>query len=351
MKTGMEESVCVFGSGALLRGARAMQEETTGVRQGGDIEYVHRMRVASRRLRTALALFGGCLPAKKLVKWEKEVRSITRALGAARDTDVQLALLQAMMRAAPLPEQRPGLRRLALRLWQKRERMQKKVVKALNALESAQTLAQIRAAAEPLAARQGEVYIYTPGLYHLGYQSISAALDAFLAFESIIWQPEKVQELHAMRIAAKHLRYSLESFAALYPDELKPFIGVMRKAQELLGDIHDSDVWTTYLPQFREEETARIYKFYGTRAPAKRLEPGLAYFAENRARFREETYAKFLESWIEWQNDSVWDALRKTINLPFFHVERVTPNPRRKAQKEAPATQQTTQEASGDAPV
>lgn len=349
MKTGLEESVCVFGSGALLRGARAMQEESAGVRQGGDIEYVHRMRVASRRLRTALALFGRCLPAKKLARWETEVRGITRALGAARDTDVQLALLQAMMRAAPLPEQRPGLRRLALRLWQKRERLQKKVVKALDALESAQALAQIQAAAEPLAARQGDVYVYTPGLYHLGYQSINEALEKFLAYENIIWQPEKVLELHAMRIEAKHLRYSLESFAALYPDELKRFIGVMRKAQELLGDIHDSDMWTTYLPQFREEETARIYKFYGTRAPAKRLEPGLAFFAENRARFREETYAQFLESWIEWQSDAVWDALRKTINLPFFHVQRVTPNPRRDAPKDSSGAQGLPLETDGDA--
>ena len=81
MKPTVDESICVFGSGAILRHTGAMRAEMAGVREAKDIEYVHRMRVASRRLRTALAIFLRCLPSKKLNNWQKEIRAITKALG------------------------------------------------------------------------------------------------------------------------------------------------------------------------------------------------------------------------------------------------------------------------------
>ena len=51
------------------------------------------MRVASRRLRAALPLFRTCFPAKQYTRWMHEIAIITRALGEARDTDVQIAYL------------------------------------------------------------------------------------------------------------------------------------------------------------------------------------------------------------------------------------------------------------------
>ncbi len=67
--------------------------EIDGVRSGRDIEHIHRMRVASRRLRAALPLFKSCFPKEKFRKWMPELQKITRALGDARDTDVQIAFL------------------------------------------------------------------------------------------------------------------------------------------------------------------------------------------------------------------------------------------------------------------
>ncbi|MFQ6042085.1 MAG: CHAD domain-containing protein, partial [Candidatus Poribacteria bacterium] len=58
--------------------------------EADDIEYVHRMRVASRRLRSGFALFEECFPPKRLKRWRKQIRRVTRALGDARYTDVQI---------------------------------------------------------------------------------------------------------------------------------------------------------------------------------------------------------------------------------------------------------------------
>jgi CHAD domain-containing protein len=61
-------------------------------------------------------------------------------------------------------------------------------------------------------------------------------------FEPFTAHPEMVEELHEMRIAAKWLRYTMELFAPAYADGLKESLSAVKKIQELLGDLHDSDV-------------------------------------------------------------------------------------------------------------
>ena len=348
MKATVDESICVFGSGVILRHTAALRAEIAGVREARDIEYIHRMRVASRRLRTALAIFPRCAPAKKLDTWQKEIRAITKALGAARDTDVQLELLEGIYRGAPLPRQRPGLQRLALRLYQRRTDLQAKVLSALDSLESSQALDQLEAALAGYAARQEQVYIFTPALYQLAHQSIGTSLDQFLAYSDIVSQPEEVEKLHAMRIAAKHLRYSMETFAPLYPDELKRFVTVLRKAQDALGDIHDCDVWGVFLPQFQQKEMQRVFRYFGTRAPFRELEAGLEYFAENGRAMRNDVYAKFVEDWVSWQQKNVWEELRAQINRPLFLPERISPVPRLQPETENDAPEMAAPEPEGD---
>ena len=61
------------------------------------------MRVASRRLRAALPLFSSCFPEKDFRHWMHEIKSVTRALGEARDTDVQIAFLKKYLKAQAVP--------------------------------------------------------------------------------------------------------------------------------------------------------------------------------------------------------------------------------------------------------
>ena len=59
-----------------------------------EIEGVHAMRVATRRLRAALEVFGPCLPAKRGRRMLRDVKELAGALGERRDRDVQLELLE-----------------------------------------------------------------------------------------------------------------------------------------------------------------------------------------------------------------------------------------------------------------
>jgi CHAD domain-containing protein len=72
-----------------------------------DIERVHDMRVASRRLRAALEVFGPCFPRDQHRDLLREVKDLARALGRRRDPDVELAALTKLRDELP-PEDHPG---------------------------------------------------------------------------------------------------------------------------------------------------------------------------------------------------------------------------------------------------
>ena len=59
-----------------------------GAKEGADIEFVHDMRVTSRRLRAAMDNFADCFPKKAFKKHYKQIKAITQTMGVVRDLDV-----------------------------------------------------------------------------------------------------------------------------------------------------------------------------------------------------------------------------------------------------------------------
>lgn len=307
-----DPGISAFGATILLRSVEALQVEIDGVRESEDIEFIHRMRVASRRLRSALGIFIGILPEKKQAFWIRHVRKLTRALGEARDTDVQIDLVTKILDGVKDTKCKPGINRILLRLTQQRERLQADVISALNDLEKSKVCPQIQSRFSPLA---GDTKDYTSPLYQLSYSIINEKLNDFLSYEVYLRQPDNTAMLHEMRIAAKRLRYAMEIFSPIYPDELSEPLQAARKSQQILGDIHDCDVWIAFLPGFEEKERQRIHKFYGHHRPLYRITPGIKYFLDNRTKTRDHSYHDFLKVWRKWREQETWLLLRETILL------------------------------------
>lgn len=72
-----------------------------GVLDMGDIEPLHDMRVATRRLRAALEVYAPCFPAKRHRKALKRVKKLADALGERRDRDVAIEFLVGFAGEAP----------------------------------------------------------------------------------------------------------------------------------------------------------------------------------------------------------------------------------------------------------
>jgi hypothetical protein len=66
--------------------------------------------------------------------------------------------------------------------------------------------------------------------------------------------PQCSDELHDLRIAAKRLRYTLEIFADVLPEEILSAIAEVTQIQEELGALHDSDVMIALLHLCREQQ-------------------------------------------------------------------------------------------------
>jgi CHAD domain-containing protein len=101
-------------AGRRVVGARAEElfEHADGVLDTEDIERVHAMRVASRRLRAVLEIFAPCFDRDLHRSVLRDVKAIADALGERRDPDVHLEALAALEARVP-EDQRGGVQHLA----------------------------------------------------------------------------------------------------------------------------------------------------------------------------------------------------------------------------------------------
>lgn len=333
----------MFASQTILVRLNVLLAEVEGVRAAKDIEAIHKMRVAVRRLRTALDLFSDLVKPK----WSRQLRKLARALGAARDLDVQIEFLEQASLKAPAVNLRPGLQRLQLRLTQRRVRQQTKVIKALEQFEKSHVAGGLIRALTPSPSETAALTPepLSPDLYPQAYQSITQLVHDALAFDQAIHDPTHITELHQLRIVCKHLRYTLEIFAPLYtvveaihesplPDSppsessLQPYIAIIKTFQEILGDVHDSDMWIEQLPQFLAEEHERTVEYFGHDRSFKQIEPGLTYLLQERQYQRSVRYNEFLDLWIAHREANTWQALLTAVGEHTPTADLQPPTPR-----------------------
>jgi putative phosphoesterase len=240
---------CLLGADTLLRQIATLENQIEGVRKNDDIEFMHKLRVTSRRMRAALSLFEECFPKKSSKKWMREVRNVTRSSGAARDADVQLTFLEDYSRTVEDRNALPGLAYLMTLQKARRVGMQSNVVSALDALDGSNILTDIATSSMTILRNllhqrnRSEFAIKTPSTYEKARDHISTRLDEVLALEQFVHDESAAAKHHELRIAAKRLRYTMEIFSSLYKEELKEQISLMKQLQDVLGEIHDYDVW------------------------------------------------------------------------------------------------------------
>lgn len=111
-----------------------MMSYKEGAKDGSDIEFVHDMRVTSRRLRVAMDNFADCFPEKSFKKHYKQIKLITQTMGAVRDLDVLIARFEKELGTLPKVEQ-SDIRKLIAHLQQEREEARKPMLTLFTKLE------------------------------------------------------------------------------------------------------------------------------------------------------------------------------------------------------------------------
>lgn len=321
MNTLPSDNASVFLATTLRKRLKAVRRQIPGVRKGRDIECVHDLRVALRRLRCALTVLAGFFPAHLVKRWRKPVRRLTRTMGAARDADVQIEFLKAFLKGTTDPRCRPGIERLLLRTTQRREALQSKVLRELERFEKAAVAGALDAAlrqeqsrVRPFPRRGAEAL---RRLYRLAFDCLTDLLEDMLTYETQVMHPKRIAALHRMRIAARRLRYAIEVFAPLYPDALEAAHTLLTEIQDLLGDIHDCDLWIDFLPAFLETERDRTRNHGGRSSAVNRLAPGLALLAHERRQHRDTRYREFIARWQAVKKQKFWKTFRRNLQRPL----------------------------------
>src|SRR5262245_4052128 len=106
----------------LIRQRVAALRRALPAAKDGDVKSLHQARVATRRLRAALPLFGAGRKAEKVVRC---VRRLTRLLGPARELDVSLLILDELDQGSEVP--RAAIDRLRASIADERRRLQEHV--------------------------------------------------------------------------------------------------------------------------------------------------------------------------------------------------------------------------------
>lgn len=218
-----------------------------GTRLGEDIEELHDMRVATRRLRAAFEVFATALPSRAQAL-RVELKWLADALGAVRDLDVQLERMDEMSawaatwadaaHAAPLGHLRTLLR------------TEREAARAdlLDALDSPRW--ERLAGGLVSLARQGPnrrlhtarvpAAIGVPPLVQERHRAVSKAARRAR-------RTGAAADFHRLRIRCKRLRYSLEFTAGLYGGAAQKFVRKLVGLQDNLGLMQDAEVASSRL--------------------------------------------------------------------------------------------------------
>ena len=312
-----EDGLRLLGASSLLKNVRELRAEEDGVRKGEDIEAVHRTRVASRRLRAGMVLFPSCLPAKRARRWRKDIRNVTRALGEARDLDVQIETLLKIVENTS-DAARPGMDAVIELKRAARESIQPSVVKWLEELEDRGTAREMEEYLSAEVEHLDGVDVRTEASHAAGLEHISARIRELVALEGCVPLPDAKEEHHKMRIAAKHLRYSAEAFRPLFDDKLKDEIATLKGLQDLLGEMHDCDVWMSA----EGDLTCQLCSVPGA-------QEGVSALMRDRRKRRGQRYRSFAAMWPKLRRGRFFEDLEDRFrSLPG--AEAKTAEERRK---------------------
>ena len=222
-----------------------LQANEAGVVASADPEYLHQMRVALRRMRSALRVFGGAIDAEFAGHLRTELRWLARVTGPARDWDVLAtqtlpAILHAWSEsaAARSVRARVAVRRKAAREPLREALLSPRYVRLVLAL--ARWLAQ-PAAESGTPGKLGDLAARTVAKRHKRLVAGALRLSALTPAER-----------HQLRLEAKRLRYALEGFESLFRSRrFDDYRDLLAEIQDDLGRANDAAVATRLMAELK----------------------------------------------------------------------------------------------------
>ncbi len=293
-----------------------------GTRLGEDVEALHDMRVATRRSRAAFRVFGAYFEPDVVAPYLRGLKRTGRALGAVRDLDVFRAKTQVYVDALP-ESQREGLEGFLAALEHRREEARAQMIGYLDSNKYRRFVRRFGEFVEtegmgslPVMPREGEPQPYR--VRHVAPLAIHQRLAAVRAYEEWVSIPNPpLSRLHALRIACKRLRYTLEFFKEVLGAGTERLIKEVVALQDLLGALQDTVVAGPILREYLARGTfgenvldAGVPEQHG---PIDA--PGVAGYLQAQQEEQERLLAAFPEAWGRLERKEFRRTLAEVIAI------------------------------------
>ena len=225
------------------RQLRRMKSHEQGSRSGENIESVHQMRVAIRRMRSLFNLIGAHYRRKTVAEFERGLREIARALGAIRDLDVLILDLQEFQATLP-PESQDALASVIALLDERRSACRLRLIRLFDSKRYARFLRRFQRLTKRSGrgARRVKREESPHQVRHVLPLLLYERLARVKAYESVLPATDDTV-LHALRVEYKQLRYALEFFQPILGTSAGRFLKQVKAMQEILGRINDIAVF------------------------------------------------------------------------------------------------------------
>jgi CHAD domain-containing protein len=241
----MNRRISSVASRLLARRAAALKRHLPHA-VDGDTRGVHQARVASRRLREAVPVLTTGIKGTKARKARGKIRRLTTALGAVRELDVTIELLDELVANETLP--RPALEAVRGRVMVERDAHRAAMLKRLDHVNVSKLDRRLEGIEQVLAEPGSEGWRDA-----LGARLVkrAKALATAMASAGHMYAPE---QLHQVRIAAKKLRYAAElAYDAGVKSASAP-VRAVKRAQDTLGRLHDLQVLQSQVAAVQAEQ-------------------------------------------------------------------------------------------------
>ena len=284
-----------------------------------DIEGVHGMRVASRRLRSALRDFDGFLGSKSVP--QRRLKEVADALGEVRDQDVAITALEKMRSKAGkdvaagighLVDERAAVRELA------RTKLADIVAETPLAELQKKFLSRLEkadAAAGGKGGKRGRKSTKAVSFRQAGSEVIAARVAELQELSDSLHHPFDIEPLHTMRIAAKRLRYAMELFAPCWGGKLTACSREVAELQTSLGELRDCDIWIAdlgaRLDRNRAESADSVSSLSDEQGQVRRAAVWLLnHFTKERGKH----FRQALARWEKWETTDFFARMESVLN-------------------------------------
>jgi CHAD domain-containing protein len=229
--------------------ARMLAKEA-GTRSGEEIEDLHGMRVATRRMRAAWRVFGDGFRPRRTKRLRDRLRVVAGRLGAVRDLDVLLEAAVEYQAGLP-PAEATSFEPLVAAWRDEREVARIVLLRELDSPDYVRLVEDYRVfvVAEGEAALAPASPVSPHRVRDTAGSRIWLAYEQVRAYESVLRWAD-IETVHQLRIAAKWLRYTLEFFREALGPEVDQLIPRVVALQDHLGWLHDADVTIALTRQF-----------------------------------------------------------------------------------------------------